>query len=449
MQTDKKVHIKTWGCQMNVYDSVRIADVVRPLGYTETDDVGEADLVILNTCHIREKATEKLFSELGRLREVQLLRRCQGKNTIIAVAGCVAQAQGEEIQARAPFVDMVFGPQTYHQLPKMIDAIEEKQAPILNTSFPAEAKFDYLPKPVEFPGISTFLTIQEGCDRFCTYCVVPYTRGAEYSRRPDDILSEARSLVSMGAREITLLGQNVNGYHEDDMSLADLIRALAKIPELHRVRYTTSHPSDMTEELIAIHGEEPKLMPYLHLPVQSGSNAILEAMNRKHTRDDYFKLIEKLRAARPDIGLSSDFIVGFPGETEEDFEQTMDLVRHVRYAQAYSFKYSRRPGTPAASLPNQIDEDVKDDRLQRLQALLRRQQKAFNKNCIGRTLPVLFENPSEKPGSVFGKTPYLQTVHASGGKELVGKIVEMTITDATLGSVSGILSKNAVSGHAA
>lgn len=448
-KTVKKVHIKTWGCQMNVYDSVRIADVIRSLGYTETSDVGEADLIILNTCHIREKATEKLFSELGRLREVQMLRRCQGKNTIIGVAGCVAQAQGEGIQARAPFVDMVFGPQTYHQLPKMIEAIEERQVPILNTEFPAEAKFDFLPKPDEFPGISAYLTVQEGCDRFCTYCVVPYTRGAEYSRRPDDVLSEARSLVDMGAREITLLGQNVNAYQEAGISLAQLLRSLAEIPDLQRLRYTTSHPSDMTEDLIAIHGQEPKLMPFLHLPVQSGSNAVLEAMNRKHTRDDYFKLIEKLRLARPDIALSSDFIVGFPGETEEDFEQTMDLVRHVRYAQAYSFKYSRRPGTPAASLPNQVEEEVKDDRLQRLQALLRRQQKAFNKNCIGRTLPVLFENLSEKEGHVFGKTPYLQTVHAVGGQELVGKIVEMTITEATLGSVSGILSKTPLTGHAA
>lgn len=439
MKAEKKVHIKTWGCQMNVYDSVRIADVVRSIGYVETDQPVEADLVILNTCHIREKATEKLFSELGRLHDMQQARRRLGQDTIIAVAGCVAQAQGQEIQARAPYVDLVFGPQTYHQLPKMIDALEEKHAHIMDTSFPAEAKFDYLPAPDEFPGVSAFLTIQEGCDRFCTYCVVPYTRGAEYSRRPEDILEEARQLVSMGAREITLLGQNVNAYREEGWTLAMLIREIAQIPDLIRLRYTTSHPSDMSDDLIEVHGSEPKLMPFLHLPVQSGSNSVLERMNRKHTRDDYFKLIDKLRAARPDIGLSSDFIVGFPGETEEDFEQTLDLVKKVRFAQAYSFKYSRRPGTPAATMDGQVEEDAKDDRLQRLQTLLRRQQKNFNKSCVGRTLPVLFENLSEKPGFVFGKTPYMQTVHAEGNKDIVGKAIDLTVTEATLGSVRGIL----------
>ena len=437
--TKKKLHIKTWGCQMNVYDSGRMADVVAPLGYAPTEETAEADLVILNTCHIREKATEKLFSELGRLREMQKAKAEAGERMLIAVAGCVAQAEGGEIQRRMPYVDMVFGPQTYHQLPEMIAKITRGAGKILNTDFPPEAKFDHLPEAQSPCGISAFLSVQEGCDKFCSYCVVPYTRGAEYERPFAAIVTEAENLVRHGAREITLLGQNVNAWHEGDVRLERLLRRLADISDLKRLRYMTSHPRDIKEDLIAAHRDIPKLMPYLHLPVQSGADAVLTAMNRKHTADDYRRTIEKLRAARPDIGLSTDFIVGFPGETDKDFQETLRLVRKIGFVQAYSFKYSRRPGTPAAAMTNQIDEAVKDARLQELQALLRGQQEAFNASVIGKTLPILFENASHREGHLFGRTPYLQAIRVRAQERLVGQEVDVVVTAAGGNSLDGEL----------
>ncbi len=436
----KKLHIKTWGCQMNVYDSARMADVVAPLGFAPVDEAADADLVIFNTCHIREKATEKLFSELGRVRQQQQDKANRGERMMVAVAGCVAQAEGPEIQRRAPYVDMVFGPQTYHQLPEMIARVSRGGGQVLNTEFPPEPKFDSLPKESTAPGVSAFLSIQEGCDKFCTFCVVPYTRGAEYSRKVDAIVSEAERLVGNGAREITLLGQNVNAFHGEGpdgkiWGLARLFNHLAKIPGLLRLRYTTSHPRDMDDELIAAHRDIPQLMPFLHLPVQSGSDAILEAMNRKHTVDDYRRIVEKLRAARPDIALSSDFIVGFPGESDADFEATMKLVRDIGFAQSYSFKYSRRPGTPAAAMTNQIGEAVKDARLAELQQLLRAQQEQFNTATYGKTLPVLFENAERRPGWLFGRSPYMQAVHAEVSNEWIGKELMVDIKDAGTNSL--------------
>lgn len=439
-QARKKVLIKTWGCQMNVYDSARMADVLAPLGYEKTEDPREADLVIFNTCHIREKASEKLFSELGRLRAVQLEKAERGQRMMIAVAGCVAQAAGEEIKARAPYVDMIFGPQTYHQLPEMIARVSRETGSVLNTEFPAEPKFDSLPQEqIGQPGISVFLSVQEGCDKFCSYCVVPYTRGAEYSREAEDIAAEARSLVRGGAKEITLLGQNVNGYRDEATGekLGGLIRRLAKIDGLLRLRYTTSHPLDMDDDLIAAHRDEPKLMPFLHLPVQSGSDKILAAMNRKHKAEDYVRLVEKLRAAQPKLALSSDFIVGFPGETEKDFEATMQIVRTVGFAQAFSFKYSRRPGTPAASLPAQVPERVKEERLERLQALLREQQTAFNESCVGQILPVLFDGESRRTGGIFGRSPYMQAVHANGDASMIGTERMVRIVKGSPNSLTG------------
>lgn len=426
----RKLFIKTWGCQMNVYDSGRMADVLAPLGYEQTSAPAEADLVIFNTCHIREKASEKLFSELGRLRAVQKEREARGLSMMIAVAGCVAQAVGEEIKARAPYVDLIFGPQTYHQLPEMIARATRQKGAILNTEFPPEPKFDYLPEAHIQTGISGFLAIQEGCDRFCSYCVVPYTRGAEYSRPIEAIVDEARGLVRAGVREITLLGQNVNGYADPDSGarLGALIRRIAKLDGLWRIRYTTSHPLDMDDDLIAAHADEPKLMPYLHLPIQSGSDRILEAMNRKHKAEEYLHIVGKLRAAQPKLALSSDFIVGFPGETDKDFEATMEIVRAVGYAQAFSFKYSRRPGTPAAAMPGQVPEPVKEERLERLQALLRQQQTDFNEACAGQVMNVLFDGIGQKrQGYVFGRSPYMQAVHAQGPAELVGQEVAVRV----------------------
>ncbi|NTU76236.1 MAG: tRNA (N6-isopentenyl adenosine(37)-C2)-methylthiotransferase MiaB [Alphaproteobacteria bacterium] len=435
-----KVFMKTWGCQMNVYDSQRMLDVVAPLGYGSTDDVAEADLVIFNTCHIREKATEKLFSELGRLRPHQQARAQKGGRMLIAIGGCVAQAVGEEIQRRAPYVDLVFGPQTYHLLPEMIARASRLDGKVLNTDFPPEPKFDHLPEERVQSGVCAFLSVQEGCDRFCSYCVVPYTRGAEYSRPTPSIVAEAEKLVQGGAREITLLGQNVNAWHDEDgWKLGRLLRRLAEIPDLKRLRYATSYPSDMDDDLIAAHRDTPQLMPYLHLPVQSGADPVLAAMNRKHTSDDYRRLVDKLRAARPDLALSSDFIVGFPGETEADHEATMRLAREVGFALAYSFKYSRRPGTPAASLPGQIKEDVKDARLQELQALLSAQQEAFNQACVGKTMPVLFEDISRRAGQMFGHTPYMQNIHARGPSSLLGQEVETQVISAQLNSLAGKL----------
>jgi tRNA-2-methylthio-N6-dimethylallyladenosine synthase len=440
----KKLFVKTYGCQMNVYDSARMADLLAPLGYGPADSAEDADMVILNTCHIREKAAEKVYSELGKLRKLKEARAETGSAMTIAVAGCVAQAEGAEIIARQGAVDLVIGPQSYHRLPEMIARLAREGGHALETDFPAVAKFDSLPEPEAGAAPSSFLTVQEGCDKFCSFCVVPYTRGAEYSRPVADILREAEILCEKGAREIVLLGQNVNAYRGAGLdgevwSLARLLAALAGIDGIARLRFTTSHPRDMAEDLIAAHRENEKLMPYLHLPVQSGSDKVLDAMNRRHTRDDYLALIARIRSARPDIAISGDFIVGFPGESDADFADTMALVRAVGYAQAYSFKYSPRPGTPAAAAKKQIADDVKDARLQELQALLCEQQNAFNARTQGRRLPVLFERPGRKRGQAIGRTPYLQSVHVDGAESLIGKIAEVRIEEARPNSLKGAL----------
>ncbi len=434
-----KVLIKSWGCQMNLYDSARMADVLRPLGYEEIEDQTDADLIILNTCHIREKASDKLFSELGRLRKLQIAREATGKNMMLAVAGCVAQAGADEIKRRAPYVQMVFGPQTYHRLPEMLLQAQRRGEIVLDTDFPAEPKFDYLPEEHKADGVMAFLSVQEGCNHFCSYCVVPYTRGVEYSRPFAAIEKEARNLVEQGVREITLLGQNVNGYadEENGMGLGDVIAKLAEIDGLLRIRYTTSHPKSVSDDLLEAHANVPKLVPYLHLPVQSGSDSILEAMNRKHTAKDYLATIEKLKTAQPSLEFSSDFIVGFPGETEEDFEATMEMVRKVKYAQAFSFKYSRRPGTPAAAMKNQVAEDVKEERLARLQALLRQQQTDFNHSCAGTVMPVLFDSVSTVPGKMFGRTIFMQAVRADGDESLIGQEIGVKINKTAPNSLEG------------
>ena len=430
----KRLYIKTYGCQMNVYDSERMADVLRPLGYALTTEPDDADLVVLNTCHIREKAAEKVYSELGRIREMKESRAAGGRPLQVAVAGCVAQAEGEEIMRRAPVVDLVIGPQSYHRLPELIARSSRELGERLAADFEPEDKFDRLPEERAVHGYSAFLTVQEGCDKFCTFCVVPYTRGAEFSRSPAAIEAEARRLAGHGVREVTLLGQNVNAYAG---GLAALVRQLAAIPGLDRIRYTTSHPRDMDEELIAAHRDVEALMPYLHLPVQSGSDRMLKAMNRAHSAEHYLRLVERIRAARPDMALSGDFIVGFPGESEADFEATLQLVREARYASAFSFKYSRRPGTPAASMPGQISEEVKAERLQRLQALLEEQRQAFNGAMAGRTLPVLFERQGRHPGQLIGRTPYLQSVHAEVPQHRLGQIVPVRIASAGSNSLAG------------
>jgi len=427
----KRLYIKTYGCQMNVYDSERMADVLRPLGYAMTDQPDEADLVVLNTCHIREKATEKVYSELGQIKRMKDARN--GEMTI-AVAGCVAQAEGEEIMARQPAVDLVVGPQAYHQLPELIARAHRARGERLAADFAPEEKFDALPAERHASGVTAFLTVQEGCDKFCTFCVVPYTRGGEYSRPSEAIEAEARSLAEKGVREVTLLGQNVNAYGD---GLAALVRRLAKVSGLDRIRYTTSHPRDMDDDLIAAHGEVEQLMPYLHLPVQSGSDRILKAMNRGHTAEHYLRLIERVRAARPDIAISGDFIVGFPGERDSDFEATMNLVREVGYASAFSFKYSRRPGTPASAMPGQVPDEVKDERLARLQALLIEQQQAFNNGQVGRTVEVLFEKPGRNAGQIIGRSPYLQSVHIEAPQSLIGQIAPATIEAAGRNSLAG------------
>jgi tRNA-2-methylthio-N6-dimethylallyladenosine synthase len=437
----KRLHIITWGCQMNVYDSARMADVLAPLGYAPAETPDGADMVILNTCHIRDKAAEKVFSELGRLRR---LKDATGGRMVLAVAGCVAQAEGAEILARAPYVDIVLGPQTYHRLPEMVARAARAGSAVIETDFPPEDKFDHLPEASAPQGVTAFLTIQEGCDKFCSFCVVPYTRGAEQSRPAAAILSEARRLIAQGSREITLLGQNVNAWHGEGpggtvWGLGRLLRELAELPDLLRLRYATSHPRDMDDDLIAAHCDLPMLMPYLHLPVQSGSDRILAAMNRKHSAADYLRITERLRAARPDIALSSDFIVGHPGETEQDFERTMALVRQTGFAQAYSFKYSPRPGTPAAGAPGQVPEAEKDRRLQALQALLREQQARFNGDCVGRVMPVLFTGAGRHPGQIVGRSPYLQPVHVSGGPALIGEEIPVRIDAAHPNSLAGSL----------
>jgi tRNA-2-methylthio-N6-dimethylallyladenosine synthase len=440
----KKVFIKTFGCQMNVYDSGRMADALGPAGFSGTESLHDADLVILNTCHIREKAAEKVYSELGRIRLVQEARRRAGRDVVIAVAGCVAQAEGQEMARRAPAIDIVVGPQSYHRLPQLLDEHARSGKTVVETEFPAAEKFGALPAAVRRLAPSVFLTVQEGCDKFCTFCVVPYTRGAEYSRPATDLLDEARRLASRGAAEITLLGQNVNAYAGAGPSgqrwdLVRLLEALSDIPELKRLRYTTSHPNDMTEGLIAAHRGLPKLMPYLHLPFQAGSDRVLKAMNRKHTISSYLQIVEQLRGSRPDIALSTDIIVGFPGETEDDFQETMHIVETVQFAQAYSFKYSARPGTPAADHKLQIDEDVKASRLARLQKLLAAQQAAFNRNKAGQVLDVLWEAPGKKEGQLSGRSPYLQAVHAEGDRALLGRITPVEIVSASQNSLHGVI----------
>jgi tRNA-2-methylthio-N6-dimethylallyladenosine synthase len=434
----KKLHIKTYGCQMNAYDSAKMADLLAPLGYAATDSSEDADMVILNTCHIRERAAEKVYSELGKLKAAKIEKARAGERMVLAVAGCVAQAEGEEIVRRQPAVDLVVGPQSYHRLPEMIARATRAQGRILETDFPALEKFDALPAPTTST-VSTFLTVQEGCDKFCTFCVVPYTRGAEHSRGAQAVLAEARVLVEKGAREIVLLGQNVNAYDGDGRSLAKLCDGLAAIEGLERIRYTTSHPRDMGDDLIAAHRDNPKLMPYLHLPVQSGSDAVLDAMNRQHKGDDYRRLIDRIRSVRPDIALTSDFIVGFPGESDADFEATLQLVRDVGYATAFSFKYSKRPGTPASTLRKQIPEDVKAARLDALQKLLTAQQHAFDDSQIGKTLPVLFEKPARDDGQIMGRTPYLQPVHVTAPATRIGRVADVTIERRTANSLHGVL----------
>ncbi|MEP1144614.1 MAG: tRNA (N6-isopentenyl adenosine(37)-C2)-methylthiotransferase MiaB [Henriciella sp.] len=439
---NKSVFIKTYGCQMNVYDSERMKDVLAPIGYAPVESPDGADLVVLNTCHIREKATEKVYSELGQIKK---LKQAQGGKMTIAVAGCVAQAEGAEIMRRQPAVDLVLGPQAYHKLPEMIARVHRSTGERLETEFETLEKFDALPKTRQADGPTAFLSVQEGCDKFCTFCVVPYTRGAELSRPVDDVTIEARSLASQGVREITLLGQNVNAYHGaapaieggDEWTLAQLVRHLAKIGGFDRLRYITSHPRDMEDDLIAAHADTPELMPFLHLPVQSGSNNILKAMNRGHTREHYLDIMRRVKEARPDIALASDFIVGFPGESDKDFEDTMDLVREVKYAIAYSFKYSERPGTPAAEMFGQVPEDVKNERLQALQKLLREQQTDFNVSKIGETVPVLITGEGRRDGQLHGRSPWLQSVHFNGKAELIGQIVDVEIEDATMSSLSG------------
>jgi tRNA-2-methylthio-N6-dimethylallyladenosine synthase len=440
----RRVYIKSYGCQMNVYDAERMAEALAPLGYTPSDTPEMADLVILNTCHIREKATEKVYSELGRMRVLKAQKAAAGGEMMLAVAGCVAQAEGAEIIRRQSAVDLVIGPQSYHRLPELIAKAHRANREPLAVDFTPAAKFDSLTADRRAEGPAAFLTVQEGCDKFCSFCVVPYTRGPEYSRPAAAICTEARSLVARGAREITLLGQNVNAWRGDDgAGLAALIGVLAAIPGLERIRYTTSHPADMDEALIAAHADIPKLMPWIHLPVQSGSARILAAMNRSHSVAGYLTTIDKLRAARPDIGVSGDFIVGFPGEREADFEATLALVREVRYAAAFSFKYSRRPGTPAAALPGQVPEAVKDERLARLQALLTKQQAQFNGAFVGAALPVLFDRRGRRPGQIVGRSPYLQAVHCQGPETLIGRVVTVDIERAMSHSLAGSLAKAA------
>ncbi len=429
---------------MNIYDSDRMADILAPLGYKTVNQPDAADMVILNTCHIREKATEKVFSDLGRLKPFKDKRARQGAKTIIAVAGCVAQAEGEEIIKRAPYVDMVFGPQTYHRLPEMIAQATRATGGVLDVEFPVEPKFDYLPEASKSPGVSTFLTIQEGCDKFCHFCCVPYTRGAEYSRPVAEIEQEAKELITNGAQEIILLGQNVNAYHgqgvdgSDEWGLGKLMRHLATLKGLERIRYTTSHPRDVDDELIAAHRDVPQVMPYIHLPVQSGSDKILKAMNRKHTVDEYRRIIDKFQTARPDMGFSSDFIVGYPGETEADFNDTLQLVKDIQFAQAYSFKYSPRPGTPGAALEYQVPETVKAERLQRLQEVLRTQQTKFNQKLMGTNQDILLEKPGRHEGQLIGHSIYQQAVYLKAPKNLLGEIIKVKITAAGLNSLAGV-----------
>lgn len=431
----RKVFIKTYGCQMNVYDSVRMGDALAGDGYVPTDAMEEADLILLNTCHIREKAAEKVYSALGRLRDMKQARQADGQELMIGVTGCVAQAEGEEILRRAPAVDVVVGPQTYHRLPEALRRARQGTR-VVDTDYAVEDKFEHLPVTekarIRARGVTAFLTVQEGCDKFCTFCVVPYTRGAEVSRPLHQIIDEARRLADAGVREITLLGQNVNAWHGEgpdgrEWGLGDLLYRLADVPGLARLRYTTSHPRDMDDRLIDAHRDLRSLMPYLHLPVQSGSDRILKAMNRRHTASEYLRLIDRIRTARPDIAMSGDFIVGFPGETDVDFEDTLRIVQAVGYAQAFSFKYSTRPGTPGADLPDQVPEDVKSERLERLQALLLKQQAEFAKSCVGKVIDLLLEKPGRNEGEVIGRSPWLQSVNVDAKTSQIGDIIPVRI----------------------
>ena len=443
-KTGGKVFVKSFGCQMNVYDAERMTEALALHGYAETRSLEDADLVVLNTCHIREKAAEKVYSDLGRIREVKEARGAAGRATLVAVVGCVAQAEGAEIIARAPVVDLVVGPQSYHRLPELIARAGKERKAVVDTTFPEDDKFAHLPARAPTRAVTAFLTVQEGCDRFCTFCVVPYTRGMEYSRAVTDVEREARRLVESGVREITLLGQNVNAYHGagpdgQPWSLARLIGHLSMIDGLARLRYMTSHPRDMSSDLIAAHAEEAKLMPYLHLPFQAGADRILSAMNRKHTADEYLDLVARTRAAQPEIALSTDIIVGFPGETEAEFEATLALTEKVGFAQAYSFKYSPRPGTPAATLGEQVPDEGKALRLARLQRLLAGQQSAFSARCVGRTLPVLFEKLGRRPGQLVGRSPYLQAVHVEAAPEHLGRILPVEILTFGPNSLAGVI----------
>jgi tRNA-2-methylthio-N6-dimethylallyladenosine synthase len=451
MTQGRKLYVKSFGCQMNVYDSRRMADTLAPYGYTETGSAEEADLIILNTCHIREKAAEKVYSELGRMRRLKQAAAVENRRLVIAVAGCVAQAEGEEIIRRAPAVDLVFGPQSYHRLPDLLTrAVRDGRA--IDTEFAAEDKFAHLAPPsaaaIRARGACAFVTVQEGCDKFCTFCVVPYTRGAELSRPVHSIVAEIESLADAGVREITLIGQNVNAYHGEGLhgrgcSLAELLEQVAQVPGIERLRYTTSHPHDMDDALIAAHRDLPKLMPQLHLPVQSGSDRILAAMNRRHSRRDYLDVVRRLRQACPAIALTSDFIVGFPNESEEDFTATLGLVSEVGFSGAFSFKYSPRPGTPGADMTGQIDEGVKSERLARLQRAIDQSQAAFNHGCLNRTLSVLFERPGRYSGQLVGRSPYLQPVQAAAPATLIGEIAAVTITEISSNSLFGVLAESA------
>ncbi len=439
----KLVYIKTFGCQMNVYDSERMTEALVTEGYTETTVLEQADLVVLNTCHIRERAVDKVYSDLGRIRDVKHERQRAGKATTVAIAGCVAQAEGAEIARRVAAVDVVVGPQSYHLLPDLIGR-SKTEGQIVATEFLDDDKFTALPARNRRASTAAFLTVQEGCDKFCTFCVVPYTRGAELSRPVAQILDEARKLAAGGVREMTLLGQNVNAFHGVDadgneVSLAGLIKALALIPELERLRYTTSHPRDMRDDLIALHASEPKLMPNLHLPFQAGSDRILAAMNRKHTAADYLALVQRIRAVNPALALSTDIIVGFPGETEAEFEATLQMVRTVQFAQAYSFKYSARAGTPAATMDGQLPEAVKTERLHRLQALLAEESTRFNAGCVGKVFPVLFEKAGRRAGQLIGRSPYLQSVYADVDVRALGQILPVQISAAGPNSLAGVV----------
>ena len=442
----KKYYIKTYGCQMNVYDSHRVATMLNDMGFEETSVLKQADLVIFNTCHIREKATEKLFSDLGRTYLVKQERALEGKKTIIGVLGCVVQAEDEQIAKRTGYVDFALGPLTYHRLPEVLKKVlADIDEPIIDTEFPVESKFDFLPENSSQGGCS-FLAIQEGCNNFCTYCVVPYTRGVETSRPIEEVIKEAKILVDGGTLEINLLGQNVNSYHGEDANgkernLAYLLNRLNEIEGLKRIRYTTSYPADVNDELIDCHKNIEKLMPYLHLPIQSGSDAILKAMNRRHNSSQYLDIIARLREANPNLGFSSDFIVGFPGETDADFQATLDVVDKVKYIQAFSFKYSRRPGTPASIMPNQVEEKVKKERLAILQDKLFDYQHKFNVATVGRIVPVLFETKGRHSGQLVGRTPYMQNLHAEVSKDYLNKIVDIKVESATMNSLSGTVVK--------